>query len=221
MFPTFLALVNKCIICLSLISFNFLAGLCTIHWLHVLLTLQMFLPVLFLFFSFLSSFLFIHAVISHSCYSFICSFSILKLILRITQSLPAFPSFPHEHSTPLCSFSGRFCHLVLMCLMARFSSLQLTQRTLRSLNLLVSLLEIQKATENQSTAEGDSLVRTRVFKLWWVNLRECFLTSKEWPEVSHKVMGESYRLRQKGSIMFCVYYRPPDQTEPVDEVFFL
>lgn len=119
----------------------------------------------FFFFSFLSSFLFIHAVISHSCYSFICSFPILKLILRITQSLPAFPSFPHEHSTPLCSFSGRFCHLVLMCLMARFSSLQLTQRTLRSLNLLVSLLEIQKATENQSTAEGDSLVRTRVFKL--------------------------------------------------------
>lgn len=119
----------------------------------------------YFFFPFLSSILFIHAVLLHSCCSFIHNFIILKLIPRITQSLPAFSSFPHEHSTTLCSFSGRFCHFMLMCLMSRLSSLQLTQRMLQSLNLLVSFQEIQKATENQSKAVDYSLVRTRVFKL--------------------------------------------------------
>lgn len=96
-FPTFLALVKKYFTYSSLILFSFLAGLYTILSLHVPLALQMLLCILFLF-SFLSSFLFIHAVLLYSCCSFICNFPILKPVMKITQRLPAFSSFPHEQT---------------------------------------------------------------------------------------------------------------------------
>lgn len=75
---------------------------------------------------------------------------------------PSVHSVMNKHSTPLWSISGRFCHFVWLPSMARFSSLQLTQTEPWSLYLLALFLETQKATENQSTTEDDSLVKTRV-----------------------------------------------------------
>lgn len=95
--PTFLALVNKYFTYVSPISFTFLATLGTKISLYMLLALQMFLYVLFLS-SFLSSFLFIHAVLLHCCFSFICNFLVLIPVLKIMQRLPAFFSLSIEQT---------------------------------------------------------------------------------------------------------------------------
>lgn len=126
--PVFLALANKYFTCVSLVSFNFLAGLGTKISLYTLLALQMVLYIFFL--------LFCHSS-SLSMLFFYILFALLSAVVpywsqswRSQRGFQPSLHFPlNKHSQLLCSFSGTFCYFVQKPSIARFSSWQQTWTT--------------------------------------------------------------------------------------------